>query len=87
MAITDTLRRWMGLPERTVFRPFNIDQLAALLTSYESLGYPTIRETLNGEVEEISPNFSGLAIGAFRRNGIIFTCMATRQLLFSEARF
>jgi phage portal protein BeeE len=87
MAITDTLRRWMGLPERTVFRPFNIDQLAQLLTSYESLGYPTIRETLNGEVEEISPNFSGLAIGAFRRNGIIFTCMATRQLLFSEARF
>ena len=87
MAITDTLRRWMGLPERTVFRPFNIDMLANLLSSYDALGYPTIRQTLNGEVEEISPNFTGLAIGAFKRNGVIFTCMATRQLLLSEARF
>jgi phage portal protein BeeE len=77
----------MGLPERTVFRPFNIDQLAGLLSSYDALGYPTIRQTLNGEVEEIGPNFSGLTMGAFKRNGIVFTCMATRQLLFSEARF
>jgi phage portal protein BeeE len=87
MAITDTLRRWMGLPERTVFRPFNIDMLAGLLSSYDALGYPTIRQTLNGEVEEIGPNFAGLTMGAFKRNGIVFTCMATRQLLFSQARF
>ncbi len=87
MAITDTLRRWMGLPERTVFRPMNFDMLAGLLASYDALGYPTIRQTLNGEVEEIGPNFGGLALGGFKRNGIIFTCMATRQLLLSEARF
>jgi phage portal protein BeeE len=87
MAMTDTLRRWVGLPERTVFRPFNIDMLAQMLSSYDMLGYPTIRQTLNGEVEEIGTNFSGLTMGAFKRNGIIFTCMATRQLLFSQARF
>jgi hypothetical protein len=87
MAMIENLRRWVGLPERTVFRPFNIDMLAGLLSSYDALGYPTIRQTLHGEVEEISPNFSGLAMGGFKRNGIIFTCMATRQLLFSEARF
>jgi hypothetical protein len=87
MAMIESLRRWVGLPERTVFRPMNFDMLAGMLASYEMLGWPTIRQTLNGEVEEVGPNFSGLSVGAFKRNGIIFTCMATRQLLFSEARF
>lgn len=37
--------------------------------------------------EEIADDFSGLVEGAYKRNGIVFSCMLARQLLFSEARF
>ena len=32
-------------------------------------------------------NFQGMIDGAYKRNGIIFACCLTRQLIFSEARF
>jgi hypothetical protein len=37
--------------------------------------------------ESIENSYLGYVQGAYKRNGIIFACMAARQLLFSEARF
>jgi hypothetical protein len=52
----------------------------------QGLRWPTIRQTLQGTVEDIGPDFEGLS-DAFKRNGILYAAMATRQLLMSEARF
>jgi hypothetical protein len=89
MAITDTLRRWMGLPEpkRSTY-PYSIDQMASLIGMFGSdgLSYPVLRQTLQGTVEDIGPDFEGLA-DASKRNGILFSAMYARQSLLSQARF
>src|SRR5574338_30345 len=86
MALMDDIRRWMGLQPQRSHPTLPFDTWVSYF-GLDGLSYPTIRQTLQGTVEEIGPDFSGLSSGAFKRNGIIFTCMATRQLLFSEARF
>jgi phage portal protein BeeE len=37
--------------------------------------------------EKIEGNFQGHVQGAYKTNGVVFACIAARQLLFSEARF
>jgi hypothetical protein len=37
--------------------------------------------------EPIEGNFQGYVSGAYKSNGVVFACIAARQLLFSEARF
>jgi HK97 family phage portal protein len=37
--------------------------------------------------EEIGGDYRGYVEGIYKRNGVVFACMAARQLLFSEARF
>jgi len=37
--------------------------------------------------EEIENDFAGYVQGAYKDNGVVFACMLTRMLLFSEARF
>ncbi len=46
-----------------------------------------IRQTLVGNREEISNDYSSLVAGAYQSNGIVFACMLTRMLHFTEARF
>lgn len=40
-----------------------------------------------GKQQEILPHFAGLADGAMRSNGIVWSCVLARMRLFSEARF
>jgi phage portal protein BeeE len=40
-----------------------------------------------GSREDIPTDFSGYVNTLYKRNGVVFACMAARQLLFSEARF
>jgi phage portal protein BeeE len=54
--------------------------------TYNGLNYP-LRQTLTGDSEPISGNFSGLVEGAYKSNGIVFACMVARMMVFSEARF
>jgi phage portal protein BeeE len=50
--------------------------------------YPLFgNQTLTGEREEINGDFTGLATGAYQRNGIIFSLMRDRLAIFSQARF
>lgn len=52
------------------------------------LNYPSITQTLVGtETELASNNFVGLAVSAYAANGVVFACMAVRQLIFSSVRF
>jgi hypothetical protein len=37
--------------------------------------------------EGLESSFQGYVNGAYKANGVVFACMAARQLLFSEARF
>lgn len=47
-----------------------------------------VSQTLAGSsTERIGAGFASLAQGAFASNGIVFACMAARQLAFSSARF
>ena len=58
------------------------------LFTYNSNVYPFgVSTTLRGDKEEITPTYAGIASGAYRSNGVVFACMALRQMVFSEARF
>lgn len=84
--------RLTGQPER-----MTLDGYSALLSQFSfngmgySLGGPLtsgIQQTLAGRATEMAPNnFVGLASAAYASNGVVFACMAVRQLLFSTVRF
>jgi hypothetical protein len=68
--------------------PLSFDDWAQSLTMNrllweQSLSNPTLGE----KQEEISSTFVGYVEQAYKANGIVFACMLTRLLLFSEARF
>ena len=56
--------------------------------NFNGLNYPFIPSgTLGGKTEEIGSDFAGIIEGAYKANGIVFACMLTRLMVFSEARF
>jgi phage portal protein BeeE len=58
------------------------------LFNYQGLEYPVLTQTLGGgKQQQILPTLSGLARGAFARNGIVFACVVARMQLFSEVVF
>ncbi|AOE44284.1 portal protein [Gordonia phage Eyre] len=69
-----------------------IDEYAQMLNTfaYNGIGYGVggIEQTLAGTTtERAADNFVGLAQGAYAANGVVFSCMLVRQLLFSSVRF
>jgi phage portal protein BeeE len=51
-------------------------------------GIPSMQQTLGGRSTELIPaDYVGHALGGFRRNSVIFSCMLVRQLVFSAIRF
>jgi hypothetical protein len=50
-------------------------------------GYPLINQTWAQNKEVIEGDFGGLVRTAYQSNGVVFACLMTRFLLFSEARF
>ena len=56
--------------------------------NYGGSDYPIITQTLGGgKQQQILPTYSGLARGAFSRNGIVFACIVANMQLFSDVRF
>jgi HK97 family phage portal protein len=57
--------------------------------SFNGTSYPFIVNNGNTPQsnEEPGGSFNGFVEGIYKRNGVVFACMAARQLLFSEARF
>lgn len=67
--------------------PLSLDQWANYF-SFNGSTYPFINSgTLLGDRETIDSSFQGYVQGAYKRNGVVFACMAARLLIFSEARF
>ncbi|QTJ64983.1 phage portal protein [Rhodococcus sp. ZPP] len=70
----------------------SIDDYARLYNSFafNGIGYGVggIQQTLTGQTtERVANNFAGLAQQAYAANGVVFSCMLVRQLVFSSVRF
>jgi hypothetical protein len=50
-------------------------------------GYPMLNQTWSATEEKIEGDFRGLVRGAYQSNGVVFACLLTRFMLFSQARF
>ncbi|MES2360090.1 MAG: phage portal protein, partial [Gemmatimonadota bacterium] len=58
------------------------------MINYNNVMYPVgYNQTLVGDREDVRGDFTGLIAGAFQANGIVFACMYTRMLHFSQMRF
>jgi phage portal protein BeeE len=56
--------------------------------NFGGLSYPNVpTQTLGGNHEEIGGDFRGYIEGAYKSNGVVFACILSRLLVFSEARF
>lgn len=56
--------------------------------TFNGIGYPLgLQQTLAGHKEDTPEGFAGFVQSVYKQNGVIFACMLSRQLLFSEARF
>lgn len=85
--IADSIRTLAGTPWRA--GPINdLDISLSDWIEMQQAGVPWgFYQTMSGNHEEIERSFSGLVAGAYRSNGVVFACVMTRYLLFSEARF
>jgi len=55
--------------------------------SLDNLGSPWVYSGGAPEREKVENDFEGYVAGAYKADGIVFACILTRQLIFSEARF
>lgn len=70
----------------------SLDEYGQMLNMYMNagLGYqtPSLIQTLAGTgTERPADTFQGLATQAYAGNGVVFSCMLVRQLVFSSVRF
>jgi phage portal protein BeeE len=74
----------LGPPEE---RALTLDGLIQMM-NFGGLGYPFLQGgTLVQGHEDIDASFQGWVEGAYKRNGVVFACIAVRLRTFSEARF
>lgn len=67
--------------------PITLDELMSLF-SYNGVAYPLgMNQSISSKQEEPGSDFRGYIDGIYKQNGVVFACIAVRQLLFSEARF
>lgn len=68
--------------------PLSFDQWVDYF-NFNGSTYPFIVNNGNTpqDREEIGGDYRGYVEGVYKRSGVVFACMAARQLLFSEARF
>jgi hypothetical protein len=78
-------RRRSGVELKRADPSIGLEAYIGLLTQFS---YNGVQYTLPGaQQEEIGPQFMTLSRAAYKANGVVFACMLTRMLLFSEARF
>lgn len=82
------LRRLNGKP-RADIRPLDFDDYLGYF-DFNGSGYPfpMVNQTYaGGNTQEIHPTYTGLAGSLLARNGIVWACVTTRNMLFAEAQF
>ncbi len=74
--------------QRSQWPTITMDQWAEYF-SFNNLTYTSgLNQTMTGvATEEVDGSYESFARVGFRGNGVVFACMLTRQLTFSEARF
>lgn len=77
----DRLMKPKGAEER-----YSLEQFAQDLMLYQGNWYSGTPVSPNGG-ERIESNFVGYVAGGLKGNGIVWTCVLARMLLFSEVRF
>lgn len=88
--MTSLARQWTS---RTVAasgkRAISLNDYARMfsLDGLSDLGFPLLQQTLKGDREEIGGGYTGLAQGAYSRNSVVFSCIALRMDVISEAAF
>ncbi len=56
--------------------------------NFNGTNYPfSFHQTLSGNTESIADGFEGYIRGIYKANGVVFACLLTRMMHFSEARF
>ncbi|WP_439030225.1 phage portal protein [Gordonia terrae] len=87
MNLLDRLKGGVRAEEREM----NLDEYVKMLSQYSlNSGYmaPHLQQTLAGDAtERPSNNFVGLAQEAYAANGVVFSVMLVRMLVFSSIRF
>lgn len=84
--MTSLLRRALarsGDEERYSLTDWNND----LYFQFQNATYPITGIPLSGSDEEIETSFTGYCKGAYKANGVVFSTVLARMLLFTEARF
>lgn len=67
---------------------FSFDDYLSQLYNYLNQPYSFFNQTYRvGNREETPQDYAGFVESILKRNGVVFACLAARQLLFSEARF
>jgi phage portal protein BeeE len=75
-------------PEERADAGISVDELISYFNFNGHLyGLSGVQQTLQNGREPISGGFEGLSSGAYKANGVVFSCVLARMLLFSEARF
>jgi phage portal protein BeeE len=77
--------------ERSDLPTLSMDDWASMF-NFNGIGYQNFNvmgtQTLGGNKEmDVAPSFEGYATAAYRSNGVVYACMATRMMLFAQARF
>lgn len=75
---------------RSSFPAISLDSYIELLNSFIYNGNTYglgLNQTLTGSEQDVTSDFVGLSQMAYKRNAIVFACMAARMDLFSQARF
>lgn len=63
----------------------SLDDYVSAVNQY---GYhPSVTSTTSNSVETIGASLAAYATGGMKNNAVVFSCMATRQFVFSSARF
>jgi phage portal protein BeeE len=76
-----------GTSERSITTlPLSLQEWANYF-SFGGTPYMVQGGTPSQGAEKIENNFRGYIDGVYKANGVVFACIAARQLLFSEARF
>jgi hypothetical protein len=73
--------------ERSALPDITLSDWLAMF-KFDGLNYNVMQTaTLGGRERDISPDFEGYASAAYRQNGVVFACMLSRMMLFSQGRF
>lgn len=72
------------IAQRAVETPLSFDEYVSMLSTFGTMLPNT---TIQNNVEEIDGSFASVLASAYKRNGIVFSCILARLNLFSEARF